>query len=250
MQSAGSVAHDVMGKSVVLEPGVVLCDVDLSQERLERVNLAGAHLTNVHFGDGHLVGVNFTDVTMDSVTFTSSHVDRCTFSGVRGQMVDFTSAVLVSSTFEKASIEALGFNAATLDYVSLVDLNAPGIYLGDAQLVNCSLRRAVLGSAEMGHCIIGKCDVTGADFSEAHLHECWWDSPYDIPKGWCHADRIEHSLVLDEEYLRRYARDIGVDPDLASMLVEAHPLQIPKEIKELLGAMASARLWYNRVTST
>lgn len=125
---------------------------DLCGARLTGLKLSGKDLRYSRLMGARLEEVDLTNAILDGADLTWIGFDNVTADGARFRWVQMSHAILVNSTFKKAS-----FNSSVLNHAQM-----PGSDLTDA-----SFDQAKLNSAVFRGTILGNVDFAGADLSHA-----------------------------------------------------------------------------------
>jgi hypothetical protein len=241
--------------SIVDQNGITfqLCPkADLQAIRLTGTALRDLDLTGADLRGATLHAVSFENVTLSEVDASGVYASKCILRRCRALEASFRGARLPN-----LSISNSNFARADFSDTLLRGANISATGLANVNFINASLFAAVILNSHMEHSLWSQADLSeasllnvvlrGADFSQTKLNRCFWN-PADrtpVPHGYrmiaAPMDPLSH-LELDPVALRDFAKTLGVDEELASMLCEEHSDISLNQVHELLRNFAKVTL--------
>jgi uncharacterized protein YjbI with pentapeptide repeats len=168
-----------------------LIGYDLTDSRLNKIDLSGRDLTGSQLGQAYLCEVNLTDAALKGADLAKATFERCQFknanlSEVQGtglrifasqdlgqakfQKADLTGFLLVNTAATGTNFQGVKADGANLQEVSLTGSDWRGASLKETVFFRSDLSRAKLTKANLFKAVLGGAVLKGADFGGASLY--------------------------------------------------------------------------------
>lgn len=169
---------------------------------------------------GEFRNKNLRGVQRSGAAATDAQFTACSFAGAQLSFVTF-----INTVFTECDFTDTVFVAAELNRVDFID---------------CELTRTRLISATFRSVTAKDCD-----FSHAAICHSWVDRAFPLPRGYVRAqpqrgDRSDlFRPVLDANLFRKTADSLGIDPFVATTLINEHSDSPPLDLMAMLSALKS-----------
>jgi len=153
--------------------GMSLEGANLRGALMERANLTGTRLDRADLGDAVLA-----HATLRLTQLAGARLSRANLGASRIEKSDFSEADLSDAVFTRARIEETSWRGARIDGVMLEEAVIGAIDFTGAQAASIlllrqrDLRACCFAGVRFKECVFLECDVSGVDFTHAHIDKC------------------------------------------------------------------------------
>jgi uncharacterized protein YjbI with pentapeptide repeats len=144
--------------------GMDLRGVDLSGTRLHRTNLSGVNLAGANLTNATLYRVNLQDAVLEGTDLTRIKARGIISGMIRGQPLN------LSRRYKIANGYFVG-GRADIQGADLTGADLTGVDLSHTNLSDVLLTRAILRDVNLGHAILRRTNVDGADMAGVRAHK-------------------------------------------------------------------------------
>lgn len=162
---------------------------------LHEIDLSGST-----FPRADLTGANFHGVKLDRVYFEYADLTNADLSGMSLAQNSFENATLRGTNLSRVQGVDVRFDGADLTGAHLNNVNIQAMSLRTYNLSKTDLAGAQLQYANLaGADLTDVADLTGADFTHAHLDDARWPDRFPFPEGWLRDTRTHRLKRADAD---------------------------------------------------
>ena len=232
----------------------------LIRANLGRKNLSGANFTQADMRECILEGCDLSGSVFAESNLTGAFINKSKghqikFVHARGDALEFSEAEIKGGaltgrfhggrlslgSFTRVDMRGVDLKRADISAGLWIECDMTGADLGGASAVNTdffgtNLSGVNFKGADIRGADLFFCKTWGADFDEANLTGVKFDTACgEIPWGWRHGD---DGLERDDQSVLSAGRDLGLDGDVTSTLLEDHPDMVPSRALRVAQSIA------------